>query len=574
MDYLEIITKNRELGSSLKGEPYKVAVYSNITIHLIKDVLEYELRKNGINAIVDIGNYDNIVQDSFSSKQYNAVIFFWEPSNFSDGFYYTSRALSEDGIKNSIDQMKANIISSLKNCEDVPVIMFNKFSSIPFNFLEISANNFDYVCSELNKFLVQIKKNNLILIDLEKIFMELSVDISLDYRNFYRAKSLYTHQFFEKYAEFIGPIIFSAIGRKKKALLLDCDNTLWKGVIGEDGINGIEISSSTPYGSVFHEIQTYCVELARNGIIVGLCSKNNPEDVEEVLTKHKDQILKNDNITIKKINWGDKSENLQNISRELNLGLDSFIFVDDSPYELELIKHKLPSVKTLKVPENIYNYPQDFKRACRLFFDFSYSSEDKNRTQYYTDERKREEFRTAYASQDSYLKNLKLSMCVFINDRKNINRLSQLTQKTNQFNLTTKRYLDRDIEIFMESDKSIIFSFTLEDIFGSYGITGLSIVFFDNTTKSALIDSFLMSCRVIGRTAEYSFLTYIITHLKKIGVERVEANYYKTKKNVLVKNFYETAGFTVKSQSEELKQYELFLEKYTLKKGDIIEIRD
>jgi len=325
---------------------------------------------------------------------------------------------------------------------------------------------------------------------------------------------------------------------KAKVIVLDGDNTLWGGVIGEDGISGIALGQDYP-GRVYVDFQKRILSLQQRGFILALCSKNNPDDVDDVLENHPHQLLKNEHFAARRVNWLSKSDNLKSIAQELNLGLESFIFVDDSDYECSAIRHSLQEVEVVQVPSRPAEIPTCLEALARLEI-VSLTKEDQEKTTMYAQERLRksqlEELTETGGSINDYLKSLNMKMTVGLNDMSLVTRLAQLTQKTNQFNLTTRRYSEKDVAEKIGSDGSFVYHFSLADSFGDSGIVGLAILERISDSKVRL-DTFLMSCRIIGRLAEQAFLATIILNLKSIGVEELQAEYIPTRKNVLVETF-------------------------------------
>ena len=226
-------------------------------------------------------------------------------------------------------------------------------------------------------------------------------------------------------------------------------------------------------------------------MLVGLCSKNNLEDVNEVLDHHKDMLLRTKNITFNKSNWLDKATNIKEISNELNIGLDSIVFVDDSSFEVNLIRDQLPEVHVLQVPKRLYDYPALIRNACQLFYNLSFTYEDKNKINLYKQQVKRHESKLKFNNVEDYLSSLELEITIFKNNKSLIPRISQMCQKTNQFNTTTKRYTEGDINSFMNDSAYEIYAFSVADKFGDNGVTGLCIIKIkQNDSKAVEIDSF------------------------------------------------------------------------------------
>jgi len=352
-------------------------------------------------------------------------------------------------------------------------------------------------------------------------------------------------------------------GKAKKILVLDCDNTLWGGVVGEDGLGGVALGADKPHGQIYTEIQYLALALQRRGVLLALCSKNNPEDVDEMLRRHPEMVIRDQHLAIKKVNWADKATNLRAIARDLNLGLESIVFVDDSAFEIELLREQLPEVTTMLVPGKIVEYPTAFRDISSRFFQLAEAAEDKNKTEQYRLEADRQETRRNYDNIEDYLRSLSLQVDVYVDRSDLAARVSQLTQKTNQFNLTTKRYAEQEIASFMAEPETKVYAFRVRDKFGDYGITGVAILR-RSGDKSFKIDTFLMSCRVLGRNVEAAFLRYLLEQLQAEGVNTVEAAYFATAKNGQVSSFYESAGFTVVRCYEKTKEYALNLSSQAL----------
>ena len=572
MKYTEILNSNKELGKELETSNYNINILSNSTISLAKDILEYYLRVEGINANAKIGNYDNIVQDSANCGSSDAVIIFWDIFNITDDFYHKINLQSKNEVDEFFDKILYEFEIVTKNLKATSLVLLNKFTSYPFSLFQIRESNLEYLVSKLNSFIEQNIPSNFKLIDIEKIISHNGVDNSFDMRYFYSSKSLYTISFFKSYSKFVRPFLVSANGKSKKALILDCDNTLWKGVLGEDGFDSIEMSLASKDGAIFHEIQSIILSLNKKGILLGICSKNNESDVQEVIDSHPDMQLREKYITINKSNWNDKATNIIDISKELNIGLDSLVFLDDSPFEINLVRERLPEVHTLLRPDNLFDYPNMLRKNLDLFYNLSQTKEDKNKIKMYKQQVQREKLKNDSLDIDSYLKSLCLEMKIYENDDKTIPRLSQMTQKTNQFNLTTKRYTEKDMETFMSSESSKVFSFSVSDKFGDSGLTGLCIVTSEDNFSSCEIDTFLMSCRIIGRNLEYSFMKYLFDKLESEGTACIRSQFIMSSKNQQVKNFYDNCSFELIGEDETSKSYMLDINSNNLSKISYISI--
>jgi len=563
MKYSEILSKNSELLEKLidNSTPYKVGVLSNIMVHQSKDICEYSLRKEGIAAEVCLGDYDNILQGSYDLKEMNAVVIFWELCNLIDGLQFKIDNLNVEQFNDLVEKTKNEISITLSNLKDIPIVLVNKFSVLVFEQFNLQTTKFKELSNILNHYIESTCASNVICIDIDAIISKVSIDSAIDLRHYHSSKTLYSIKFYKEYFESIKPNFLSLNGKAKKAIIFDCDNTLWKGILGEDGSEGIKI---------FEEVQTLALALSKKGVVLGLCSKNNPDDVDDVLNNHKDMVLRNDDIVIKKVNWDDKVTNLKNIAKELNIGLDSLVFIDDSEFEVGFVRENLPMVEVFQVPKKEYNYSMMFRELTSLFYNPIHTKEDYNKLELYKTQIQRERLKGQTSSLEGYLESLGLCIKIYIDDVEEIPRTAQLTQKTNQFNLTTKRYSNNDIENFIRDSNKSVITMRVSDKFGDNGIVGLAIV--DYNQKIANIDSLLMSCRVIGRNVEYKFMDAIVGVLSGKEIEIIQSSYIKTLKNKQVSNLYDKFGFDMDFKTDEKHLYQVELSKYNSKNINYIEV--
>jgi len=574
LKYSEILRLNKEIGETLESKPYKISILSNIIVHQIKEILEYQLRTGGINANVVLGDYDNIVQDSLKYKESNAVLIFWELCNIIDGLQFKIDLFDDRQLNEIFEKTKSEIDLILKNLGKTSLVLLNVFTSLSFSTSARRKTKLEELADQLNQYLADNIPANVRLVELDKVIASIGVEDSFDYRYYYSSKALYTVNFFKSYAEYVKPFIMSVNGKAKKALIFDCDNTLWKGILGEDGYDNIEMSPRTKDGLIFAEIQSIALALNKQGILICLCSKNNPEDVDKVIKSHPDMQLRDKHITINKSNWSDKVSNLREIAQELNIGLDSFVVVDDSKFEVNLIRELLPEVTVLQVPERLYEYPKLLRENSGLFYNLSFTDEDHKKIEMYNQQAKRESSRNEFTDIENYLASLELNMTVYQDEDSIIPRMSQMSQKTNQFNLTTKRYTEGDIKNFIDDDSANVFAFSVADKFGDSGITGLCIIIFNDKNQTAVIDTFLMSCRIIGRNIEYAFIDYLVDILKSNKINEIQAKYIKTQKNGQVKTFYDKCSFRLTDSNESVRNYTLVVSEYKPRLVNYIEVLD
>ena len=337
----------------------------------------------------------------------------------------------------------------------------------------------------------------------------------------------------------VANIIKSIYGKNKKGLVLDLDNTLWGGIVGDDGVDNIKIGKDTSEGQVYYEFQNYIKELKQMGIILNINSKNDYENAISGL-EHPDGVLKKDDFVVIKANWLPKSKNMLEIANELNLGVDSLVFVDDNPAERAIINQHIPSVKTpeMKSPETYIN---TIDRAG--FFEVTnLSKDDLKKTQMYRDNMERNKIMASFTNYDDYLKSLEMHAKIESFIPLYMARIAQLTNKSNQFNLTTKRYTQAEIEEVSKDDNYLTLYGKLEDIFGDNGVISVVIGHINKTILD--IDLWIMSCRVLKRDVEKAMLDVLVKRALEKGIKEIHGYYYPTAKNGMVKDFYELQGFT------------------------------
>ena len=369
---------------------------------------------------------------------------------------------------------------------------------------------------------------------------------------------------FESFAQELGAYLIPLSGKTKKCLVLDLDNTLWGRVIGEDGIDGIAVSPKGE-GRPFYEFQKYIKSLKDQGVILAVNSSNNEQDVKEVFENHKHMILRENDFASIRANWNNKAQNIQEIAQELNIGLDSLVFVDDDPRNRELVKISLPEVDVIDLPKDPSEYVK-ILASYKGFSTFGITDEDKKKSQMYVDEKKRRKYQESSIDLDSFLRGLNTSITIQVVGDEQVPRSSQLTQKTNQFNFTTRRYQEEDIKKLI-NDGAKLWIIDAKDNFGEYGITGLVIAKdLDNQWE---IDTFLLSCRILGKKIEHEFFGNILNLLKQIKPQKVIGKYISTQKNEQVKDFYKQFGF-IKQESGDEDVWELDLSNFDFEPIDFI----
>ena len=380
-------------------------------------------------------------------------------------------------------------------------------------------------------------------LDLDDVLLQIGRNSFFDRRYWYTAQYPFTGESARETARRVVGIGVVLKTPRAKVLVLDADNTLWGGIVGEDGVDGIALGKDYP-GAAFRDFQRRILDFQQRGLLLALCSKNNMADVAQVLREHPQQILRDRHFAACRVNWLSKVENLVSLADELNLGLDSFILVDDSAHECAAVRHALPEVEVIQTPARPVEIPTCLDHVARLEV-LALTNEDLVKTELYAQERRRRELSetlSGNATADQYLARLGMKMQISLNDASHLSRLSQLTQKTNQFNLTTRRYDERQMKSFIASDEWLVADFSLADVFGDSGIVGLALLRL-LPDRQVELDTFLMSCRVIGREAEGAFLHALLRHVSKGGVDTIVAEFVPTAKNGPAKSFLSENGF-------------------------------
>lgn len=344
------------------------------------------------------------------------------------------------------------------------------------------------------------------------------------------------------YGDHVGRWAAAVRGRSYKCLVLDLDNTVWGGVIGDDGLEGIVLGQGSPLGEAYVAFQDHARELARRGIILAVCSKNDEANALEPFERHPDMILKRGDISSFVANWSDKPSNIRAIAQELNIGLDSLVFIDDNPFERDLVRRELPMVAVPEVSDDPVYYPTALADAG-YFEGLSVTDEDRERTSQYQGNKARDALKDSVTDLDSYLRGLEMRLIWRGFDRIGLQRIVQLINKSNQFNLTTRRYTEEDVLAVMEDPDAFGLQLRLQDRFGDNGIIAIAIGRKQNPSD-VLIDTWLMSCRVLGRQVEPTTLNLIALQAARLGGKRLIGEYRPTNKNGMVRDHYDKLGFT------------------------------
>ena len=500
-----------KLDSNLRQLPkLKLAVLRNFVLEPIEPYLKYFAILSGWNLELFWGNYDQILQDSLDDNSsiliddLDFIFVFQKLETLNPRLINDFTSLSNIEVEEESHLILARQKEVFRN------ISKRTNASIICNYFELPIypawgirdsqidNGQTESIRKLNKGLRENSRefSNVDFIDFNLICMRLGGYSYYDLRYWQIAKAPYSREALKEIACESFKIIKARKGKNKKCLILDCDNTLWGGIVGEDGLNGIKLGQNYP-GSAFCDFQKGILQLFNRGVILALCSKNNEEDVSKVFREHPDMILKEKHFAVTQINWNSKTSNIKKIVETLNIGIDSVVFADDSEFEINLVRELLPDVELLHLPVKQPSLYKDLLNKGAFFETLVYSLEDKVRGEMYKAEAERKNVRSEFSDITDYLGSLETEVNIKLADKFSTPRVAQLTQKTNQFNLTNIRYSEDDIQKFILSPIVDVFYVQLKDKFGDYGIIGSAIVNHDDVC--AEIETFLLSCRSLGR---------------------------------------------------------------------------
>lgn len=375
----------------------------------------------------------------------------------------------------------------------------------------------------------------------------------------------YLLQMAREWMRFIVPLS----GRTAKVLVVDLDNTLWGGIIGEDGMAGIAVGPEYP-GAAYQALHRVLLDMSRKGILLAVCSKNNLDDAMEALEKHPGMLVRAKHFAALRINWTDKAQNLREIAQELNVGSDALAFLDDNPFEREQVRAALPEVTVIDLPKNPLEYATAV-RNCAAFERLTLSAEDQQRTEMYAAQKQRAGAEQSFQSKEDFFRFLEQEAELETVSDLTLARVAQLTQKTNQFNLTTRRYTEPQIAEMAREPEWHIFSIRVRDRFGDHGLVGVAIA--HDEGEQCEVDTFLLSCRVIGRTVETALLAHLAESAAQRGHKRLVGRFLPTKKNAPARDFYPQHGFERQETNGAGALWTLDLKSSTLRCPDWIKLK-
>lgn len=546
MQFQDYISKYKEIKkflSDITSQKLKIALLRSYSSELIEPILLTELYQKNIYADYFCGKYNQVYQECADS---GSELYQFNPNTIIlnlriEDFYpiiYDDYLSEKDNIQNHIQKIKSYIDGIIKNLNNnlnsnILICDFCKSYFAPQGiFHSHNINGLNNIIRILNLYLAELTKKypNLFIVNNEELIAHLGYDNIIDDKMWRLYKNPYKPLYYIELGKTISSLIGTIYNKRKKCIIVDLDNTLWSGILSDDGYENLTPNT---------EIQKQLLYLKQSGILLALNSKNDYKQVMDAFNTIPDMILHFNDFIIKKINFENKDINCIKIADELNIGLDSCIFIDDNEFEIELVKNNCPDISTVLVINNKINF---YNLYTELNLDFfSLTTEDYTKTQMYEIQFARDNLKNSELSYEDYLISLNMNSDIYKINASNIHRISQLSQKTNQFNLTYTRYTQQQLE-FMKNNSYLIYCMNLTDKLGSTGIIGA--VFIDTSIHNKyIIDNFILSCRAMSRTLEYGFMQFIIHKAIENNITEIQGKIQCTEKNKTVHNFYSKCGF-------------------------------
>lgn len=546
--------KFRELTKASKkevdGKKYKLAVLGTCATQFFSQCIEGYAHLEGLNLDVFDADYNQL-----DAQLRNPLSETYEYSPDYILLYIATEKLYEEFMELSIDDkilFADNLMCKIRGYWEL-IEGYSNAKILQMNFTEIDDKTFGSYGNKVSaSFVYQIRKLNYLLqsemeqiksvypIDILAVQIELGMEKFFDPVIYYNAKVNVALNTWPYVAKAVYDVISAALGKIKKCVVLDLDNTLWGGVIGDDGLANIEIGE-LGRGHAFTNFQKWLKGLKDRGILLAVCSKNNEDIAKEPFEKHEEMVLRLDDFSIFVANWNDKASNIKYIQQVLNIGMDSLVFIDDNEFERNLVRDMIPEICVPELPSDPAKY-LSFLQEQNLFETVSFSNEDANRTSQYQAEAKRKISEATFDSIEGYLESLEMVAEVRPFDELKYSRIAQLTQRSNQFNLRTIRYTEDEIARLADDSEYVTLYFTLRDKFGDHGLVSV-VIMKKMSNEELFIDTWLMSCRVLKRGMEEFVVNSIVEEAKTKGFLSISSEYIPTPKNVMVKDIYEAMGF-------------------------------
>jgi FkbH-like protein len=529
-------------------KPLRIGLVSSFTTNYFVEVLKLWLRFSGIEPQLYVAPFDMVTQtllDGESELYRFQPDVIWILTTHRDlrwtGEVFASQAALEQRVDEAVEaqrslwaavQARSKAVVLQSNADVPPEDAYGNFSGA-------SALGARTAMRRYNEQLARQQKAGVVIVDVDHLSSLFGKARWADRRNWYLAKTAFNLDAAGLVACSGARLIAAAKGLAKKCLVLDLDNTLWGGVIGDDGLNGIKLGMGAE-GEAFVAFQQYVKQLGERGVILAVCSKNEEANAKEPFEKHPDMRLRLEDIAVFKANWENKADNIRGIAKALNIGTDALLFVDDNPTERALVRKYLPEVEVPELPEEPAEYVAALAET-RWFETVALSDDDRERGRFYRENALRDELSQKFVDAGEFLKSLQMRAEARPLDAYSLPRVAQLINKSNQFHLTTTRYSEAQVEELGRADGCDVLHFRLVDRFGDNGI--IAGVILQSAREELVIDTWVMSCRVLARTMEEFTMNEILAVARRRGARRIVGVYRPTAKNKLVEGHYRKLGF-------------------------------
>ena len=581
IDFMQLSSRHftslgRYLEQMNEAPDIKIAYLSNFVIDMLPAYVSVYAARERIRSGAYVGAYNQYFQEILNEESGllendpDVIFLSFAMKHLEPEIFFSFSSLSVDRKKELLEKIIENIRKWIQlSTEKVKAsLLINNFPYPGFTQSGIADMNNPFgemrFYQELNAGLAELVSENsrVHVLDVAKLSARYGSNNVHDPKMYYLAKIMWREGFLAVVAEEILRFIIGLKGIARKCLVLDLDNTLWGGIVGEDGVLGIKVGQGDPVSEAFYDFQYKIKTLKDRGVMLAICSKNNRDDVIEAFENRSDMPLRLTDFSAMKVNWESKHLNIQKLAAELNIGLDSMIFVDDNPAECSLIRQMLPQVKTIQVPPN----PEDMPTIIDKLVDFEkivILEDDIKKTAQYRQIKQRKELQESVGDLRAYLQSLGTEIHIRMPVKEDLSRVHQLFTKTNQFNTTTIRYDMGEIERQFNDKAFELFTISARDTFGDLGIIGLYLI--ELFPPKARIDSFILSCRAMGRGIESAIMNYLKNrYFNEKDIVLIEACYRPTKKNIPVQDFFPQQGFELIDQNEKGKKiYQLASAKWS-----------
>jgi FkbH-like protein len=544
-------------GHSSSQERLDIAVCGSITAEPIEPYIGAQLLRKGFSPTITIGPFGQLWQICydfravFESKRLDAIVLLWRIEDLFPRLL--SKSLNDasalESLQTEVNRFAQAVAQLRQSFTGTIVVSTPPYPSCPgFDLTAVgqAAKTMALFSSIYDRWMEAMSRVERVRVfDLHGLLLKLGFVPSHDMRKWLLYRQPYAEQLWCEAGRVVGRILAAERVGPKKCVVLDLDNTLWGGIVGEDGLEGIQLSEEFP-GKAYRDFQRYLLHLKNSGILLAVASRNNADDAHEVFQKHDGMVLSRGDIAAFEVHWESKVESVKRIAATLNIGLDSMVFVDDNPKEIAEVMSRLPEVVCVTVPEELANLP-NVLAEMELFDSAEVTDEDRRRTEMIAANIARTH-RQSVMSEEEFRESLELAIEVFVVERQHLARVAQLINKTNQFNLTTVRRTQTEVEELVNSNDTLVLGMRVSDKYGDYGLVGVAIL--KRRDRTCLIDTLLMSCRVLGRGAEAALIAAIGEGAAALGCQELRGTYIASAKNAMVKDLYPRFNFRPRGEDE------------------------